>query len=432
MKLFGTMEINNEGHLSLGGCDVTHLAKEHGTPLYVIDEAFLRNTCQLFKNNFVMDGIESEVIYASKAFSNIGMYQLLKEEGLSLDVVSGGELYTALKANFPTDKIYMHGNNKTESELTMALKAKVGRIVVDNIQEFYLLEELCSQLDTHVNILLRVNPGIDAHTHEYIQTSKYDSKFGESIFCDSIYDMVSAFQNSDKIHLKGFHCHIGSQILEEKSFYSALTVMIDFIQKIQTNCSFITEELNLGGGFGVYNASGDAPIDLGPFLTKMLTIAKDAFEKRNLPIPKLMIEPGRSIICNAGITLYEVGFTKNTYSGKEYIFVNGGMTDNIRVALYGATYDACIANKMNDVSHREFTVAGKCCESGDVLLKNIKLPNPERKDLLAIFNTGAYNYSMASNYNRLTKPAVVFVKEGSSRVVVRRETFEDLIRNDMF
>lgn len=431
MKLFGTMKINNNGHLSIGGYDVVDLAEEYGTPLYVVDEALVRNNCQVFKNNFSMNGIDTEVAYASKAFLNLAMCKLVAEEGLSLDVVSGGELYTALKANFPPAKIYFHGNNKTVDELTMALKAGVGRIVVDNRQEMRLLEQICEQMDKTIDVLLRVNPGIEAHTHEYIQTSKYDSKFGESIFNKDIYQLIDYFQDSNRINLKGFHCHIGSQIFQEESFYLEIKTMMRFIQEIKDHCGFITKELNLGGGFGVYNSSGDNPVVLEQFLPRMCEIAKDEAISRNLHMPKLIIEPGRSITCNAGITIYKIGFTKTTFNEKNYIFVNGGMTDNIRPALYDASYDAAIANKMNDDRTNEFTIAGKCCESGDVLIKNIKLPQPEKNDLLVVFNTGAYNYSMASNYNRLAKPAVIFVNEGQARIVVKRETYEDLIRNDL-
>ena len=431
MRFFGTMEINNTGNLQIGGCDSINLTKEFGTPLYVVDEELVRGNCRTFKNNFSMEGIETEVIYASKAFLNLAVCKLISEEGLSLDVVSGGELYTAIKADFPVDKVYMHGNNKTRSELIMAIEAGIGRIVVDNKQELELLEYLCEELDKEIDVLLRVNPGIDAHTHEYIQTSKNDSKFGESIFSDDICCLLNRFENSRRINLKGFHCHIGSQIFDEKSFYQGISVMVEFLDRVKKECNFITEELNLGGGFGVYYSKFDTPIDLEKCLKNMLLLIKEKTMEMGLIIPKVLIEPGRSITANAGTTLYEVGGTKNTYGGKHYIFVDGGMTDNPRTALYGAKYEAVVANKMKLENKEMYTIAGKCCESGDILVKDIVLPEVERKDVLAVLSTGAYNYSMASNYNRIPRAAVVFVKDGQARLTVKRETYEDILRNDL-
>lgn len=425
------MNINSKGHLEIGGCDTVDLAEKFGTPLYVIDEKLVRYNCRLFKNSFSMEDIQTEVIYASKAFLNLAICKVIDEEGLSLDVVSGGELYTALKANFPPSNIYMHGNNKTKEELIMAIRSGVGRIVVDNKQELELLESLCKTLNKKVNVLLRINPGIEAHTHEYIQTSKNDSKFGESIFSDDIFGLINRFQTSERLNLKGFHCHIGSQIFQEESFYLAVSVMLKFIKKVKDRCNFVTQELNLGGGFGVYYSHGDKPVDLKKCLKNMLLIIKKETENMNLKTPKIMIEPGRAIIANAGTTLYEVGGTKITYGGKKYVFVDGGMTDNPRTALYGAKYDACTANKMYSENKSTFTIAGKCCESGDVIIRNIELPQVEKGDIIAVFSTGAYNYSMASNYNRIPRPAVIFVKDGEAKLTVKRETYEDLIRNDI-
>ncbi|WFD11149.1 diaminopimelate decarboxylase [Tepidibacter hydrothermalis] len=431
MKLFGTMNINDIGNFEIGNCDAVDLANEYGTPLYVMDEELVRNNCKLFNGNFLMEGIDTEVIYASKAFLNVAICKIIKEEGLSLDVVSGGELYTALKANFPPSKIYMHGNNKTEDELIFAIKSGVGRIIVDNRQELELLEILCEELDKNIDVLLRVNPGIEAHTHKYIQTSKNDSKFGESIFSEDIQFIINKFQMSNRVNLKGFHCHIGSQIFEENSFYSSALVMIEFMKEIENKCNFITKELNLGGGFGVRYSEEDDQMDIKRCLNTLLRLIKDGIENMNMSIPKLMIEPGRSIVANAGTTLYKIGGTKQTYGGKQYMFVDGGMTDNPRTALYDAKYEAVVANKMNFEYEEIYTVAGKCCESGDIIIKDIELPKVERNDVLAVLSTGAYNYSMSSNYNRILKPAVVFVKDGESRLAVKRETYEDLIRNDI-
>lgn len=431
MKLFGTMNVNDKGHLEIGKCDTTELAKEFGTPLYVVDEDLVRNTCREFKDNFEIEGIESEVIYASKAFLNLAIAKVICEEGLSLDVVSGGELYTALKANFPVSRIYMHGNNKTESELTMAIEEGIGRIVVDNRNELEVIEYLCKSLNKKIDVLLRVNPGIEAHTHEYIQTSKNDSKFGESIFDEDMCKIINRFKNSESVNLKGFHCHIGSQIFEEKSFYSEVSDMIKFLEKIKNECGFCAEELNLGGGFGVYYSEGDKPVNLKSCLKNMISILKEEAQKSGLNIKKVMIEPGRSIIANAGTTLYKVGGTKKTYGGKQYVFIDGGMADNPRTALYDAKYEALVANKVNVENNEKYTIGGKCCESGDIIIKEIELPRVERGDIMAVLTTGAYNYSMSSNYNRIPKPAVVFVKEGEAKIAVKRETYEDIIRNDI-
>ncbi len=432
MRLHGTMNIDKNGQLVVGGCKASNLVEKFGTPLYVMDEEHIRDNCKKFRNNFVKDGLDTEVIYASKAFLNLAMCTLVEQEGLSLDVVSGGELYTAIKAGFPTSKIYFHGNNKTNDELQMALEHGVGRIIADNIHEIERLEKLCIQLNKNADILLRVNPGIDAHTHEYIQTAKHDSKFGESIYDKKVCSIIKLCKESSTITLKGFHCHIGSQIFEEKSFYSTAEVMVDFMKKMKRDCDFTTEELNLGGGFGVYYFEGDKPVNIKTLLKNMLIIIEDELKASNLPKLKIMIEPGRAIVANAGCTLYTVGGIKDTYGGKRYVFVDGGMTDNPRTALYDAKYEAVVANKMNSTAKNQVTIAGKCCESGDIIIKNILLPEVESKDILCVLNTGAYNYTMSSNYNRIAKPPVIFVRNGEAKIVVRGETYEDLISKDEF
>ena len=430
VKLFGTMKIN-ENILEIGGKSVFDLKKEFGTPLYVMDEKLVRETCRTYKDNFTLDGIDTEVIYASKAFQNIAMCRLIHEEGLSLDIVSGGELYTALKADFPASKIYMHGNNKTYEELVMGINAGVGTIIVDNEQEMELIELICKDMDRSVNALLRVNPGVEAHTHEYIQTTKNDSKFGESIFDEKVFGFISRLAKSDYINFKGFHCHIGSQIHQEESFYLGATIMLEFLKTVKEKCDFVTTELNLGGGFGIYYNEEDTPMDISVFLKELLVKIKEKCEKLDIHLPKILIEPGRSIVSNAGTTLYTVGGTKETYGGRDYIFIDGGMNDNPRPALYSAIYEASIANKMNDKRTRTYTIAGKCCESGDIIRKDIELPEAEVGDIVAVASTGSYNYSMASNYNRIGRPAVVFVQDGKARLAVKRETYEDIIKNDV-
>ena len=430
VKLFGTMKVN-ENILEIGGKSVFDLKEEFGTPLYVFDEKLIRDTCKSYKSNFILEGMDTEVIYASKAFQNIAMCKLINEEGLSLDVVSGGELYTALKANFPPSNIYMHGNNKTNEELNMAIDAGIGTIVIDNEQEMKRIESICKAKDKKVNALLRVNPGVEAHTHEYIQTTNNDSKFGESIFDEKVFSFISRLSDSKYIDFKGFHCHIGSQIHQEESFYLGATIMLEFLQKVKTKCNFITTVLNLGGGFGIYYNEEDTPMDIASFLKELLVKIKYKCEKLELFVPKIIIEPGRSIISNAGTTLYTVGGTKETYGGRDYIFIDGGMGDNPRPALYSAVYEASIANKMNNIKNKLYTIAGKYCESGDIIRKDITLPEAEADDIIAVASTGSYNYSMASNYNRIGRPAVVFVKDKDARLVVKRESYEDLIKNDV-
>lgn len=431
MKHLGTMQINDMGNLEIGGCDMVSLARKYGTPLYIMDKAEIENNCHIYKNAFSHPHIDTEVIYASKAFLNLAMCRLIKKEGLSLDVVSGGELYTAMKADFPPEKIYFHGNNKTVEELIMALRYGVGRIIVDNEMEVKMLEYLCAELDTPVDILLRVNPGIEAHTHEYIQTANNDSKFGISIYRDDFCTLIDMLSNSYYLNLKGFHYHIGSQILDGSAFSKAIETMMTFLSTVRSRCKYTVEELNMGGGFGIYYSEQDHPLDIPQTLSEIFSSVLSKCKELAFPCPRLLIEPGRAIVGNAGTTLYKVGGIKQTHGGRTFVFVDGGMADNPRTALYGSIYEGALANKMNESPSNHYTVAGKCCESGDILIRDILLPPAERDDILAIASTGAYNHSMASNYNRLRRPAVVFVKNGRSELVVKRETYEDLLRNDI-
>lgn len=430
MKLFGTMRINEKNHLEIGGIDTTELAKHFGTPLYVMDETLIRNNCRLFQSIFRKEGIQTEVVYASKAFCTLYMCRLIHEEGLALDVVSGGELYTALKAGFPTNRIYFHGNNKSDDELKMAIDASIGRIIIDNQDEMQRLEALCGLYKKRMDVLLRINPGIEAHTHEYISTTHNDSKFGESIFNPTIYGLIQRLATSPYLNFRGLHYHIGSQIFDESAYFRSVEVVITFIKTIKQNIGIDIEELNLGGGFGISYTDTDDPIDLSSFLKRYLDYIEHLVSSLGLAMPKLYIEPGRAIVGNAGITLYTIGSTKRTYGGKHYIFVDGGLHDHLRTALYGADYTGILANRARDERINSFTVTGKSCESGDLIIKSIQLPLPERGDLLAVFSTGAYHYSMASNYNRMLRPAVVFVKDGQAKLVVKRETYDDLIRNE--
>lgn len=423
-------EINSIGHLEIGKMDSVALAETYGTPLYVLDLDHVEMQINRFKASFSSNKFETRVLYASKAFLCKGMCQFLKNRDMGLDVVSGGELYTAILADFPREKICFHGNNKTDRELLEALDAKVGLIVVDNKFEFERLSIIARNRGQKVDVLLRVNPGIDAHTHEYIQTANHDSKFGESIFAESTTHLIGAMSHDEYVKLRGFHCHIGSQIFEGSSFEKTAEAMIDYICDIKEKTGFEATHLNLGGGFGIYYAKGDKPLELEDTLPHMVKSVESIVEQKGLNLEMLMIEPGRSLVANAGTTLYTVGGTKITYGGKKYVFVDGGMTDNIRPALYSAIYEGLIANKANDIADDIVTIAGKCCESGDILIKNGEFAPAEKGDILAIFGTGAYNYSMASRYNRHGIPAVVGIKNGKSQLLVKRESYEDLTRLD--
>ena len=430
MKLFGSSEIIN-GVLHIGGISVEKLRDEYGTPLYIMDQKLIEDNMKKYKEYFVSEKFKTQVIYATKAFLNIGMCQLVNKFGLGVDAVSDGELFTIKHSGFPMENVYMHGNNKSDLELEMCIDYGVGTIIVDSFSELKKLEEICRIKKEKVKVLLRVNPGIEAHTHEYIKTSKDSSKFGETIYEDKIYDIIKEFQKSEYVELLGFHCHIGSQIFDTKAFYEEIETMMKFIETVKEKLNFNTRVLNLGGGFGIYYVQGDKELNIPQIMKKMVEILENKLDEYEISLEKVIIEPGRSIVGNAGTTIYTVGGTKITHSGKKYIFVDGGMADNIRPALYQAEYEGCIANKMNEKTSDEVTVAGKCCESGDMLIKDTFMAEAQAGDILAVATTGAYNYSMASNYNRLRKPAVVLVKDGQSKLLVRRETYEDLIRTDM-
>ena len=431
LKLFGTMKMNAQKHLEIGGCDAVELAKAHGTPLYVMDEDLIRENMSLFRDHFVSQKLDCQVIYASKAFLNMAISRIAMEEGIGIDAVSEGELYTILRSGFPKENIYMHGNNKTDMEIEMAVSEGIGRIVVDNIDEVVALEKISASKGLRADVLVRLNPGVTAHTHKYIQTSKHDSKFGESIYGRRIFEIIKRILDSEVINLHGFHCHIGSQINDEEPFFEAVSVMSDFIKVVEERTGYKATELNLGGGFGVYYSGEDSPIKLSEFLGSLVKHIEEKIERNALAVKKVMIEPGRAIVGNAGTTLYRVGGVKETYGGRNYIFIDGGMADNPRTALYDARYEAALANRMNDQVEERYTIAGKCCESGDVIIRDAEFPLVKKGDLIAVFTTGAYNYSMSSNYNRLGRPAVVFASNGKSRVTVKRETLDDLIRNDI-
>lgn len=430
MRLFDGMTVEN-GELNISGVGVSELKAQYGTPLYVYDENMLVNQCRTFINNFKSLKFNTEVLFASKAFSCLEVLRIANREGLGVDVVSLGEIHTAYKAGYNMKKAYFHGNNKTREELQYALEVGVGTIVIDNDYEYEMINEIVRESGNTVEVLLRINTGIDAHTHEYIKTAKDDSKFGYSVYDETIYDLIADINNQSNLNFVGFHSHIGSQIFEKTSFFEAVKVVMEFTRRVQERLGLTISVLNLGGGFGVYYTEEDKPFELAEFLREYIEVVERESDNFGLDLTKVVIEPGRSLTCNAGSTLYSVGGVKKTFAGREYVFVDGGMADNPRYALYKAKYEAMLANKMNEEADTTYTVAGKCCESGDMLVMDAKLPKAEQGDLLLVSSTGAYNYSMSSNYNRLPKLPVVFVKDGTSRLVVKGETLEDLIRQDI-
>lgn len=433
MFIAKNLAVNEKNHLTVGGIDTVELAQKYGTPLYVMDENLIRENCRLYKSSidsyYNGNGL---ALYASKAFSSLAIYKIVNEEGLGVDVVSGGELYTALKSGFPAEKIYFHGNNKTKDELKMALDNNVGRIVVDNISELLLLNELALAADKTVDILFRIKPGIDAHTHSFVMTGQIDSKFGVALETGEAFDIIKTASELSGVNVVGIHCHIGSQIFDLKPFEQAADVMMNFIAEIKNKLKIELSELNLGGGFGIRYTESDTPVAYDKYMEAVSKVVKVSAEKHGVTLPKILMEPGRSIVASAGTTLYTVGSVKEIPNIRKYVAIDGGMADNPRYILYQSEYDFQLANKAGDPKTETVTVAGRCCESGDLLGENIRLQKAESGDILAVLATGAYNYSMASHYNRLPNPAVIMVKDGKDRVIIKRESYEDLVKNDLF
>ncbi len=432
MLVSKNLAVNEQGHLTVGGMDTVELAKEYGTPLYIMDEGLIREHCRSFRES--MDkyyGGQGLVCYASKAFCCKAMCRIMLEEGLGLDVVSEGELYTALSVGFPPEKLCFHGNNKTDHELSYALENGVGRIIVDNIYELERLDRLAEKTGRTANIMYRIKPGIDAHTHNFIMTGQIDSKFGFALETGEAYEAVKKAIECSHINLVGLHCHIGSQIFDIDPFVKAAEVMLTFIAKIKDELGFEVKELNLGGGFGIRYTEEDAPVGYDKYMEKVSEKVKEVCAEKNVKLPFILIEPGRSIAAPAGITLYTVGGRKEIPNIRTYVSIDGGMGDNPRYALYQSKYDVEVANKANLPKTETVTVAGKCCETGDLIGEGMPIQPVEPGDILAVLATGAYNYSMSSNYNRIPKPPVVMIRDGKSRVVVKRETFEDIVRNDI-
>lgn len=427
-----TAKVNSSGHLEIGGCDTVDLVREYGTPLFVMDEETIRSQCRTYMNAFKAKERDFEVIYASKAFTCVAMFQIAKQEGLALDVSSGGELHTAIKAGFPKEKLFVHGNNKTPQELELALDIGVGRVVVDSFNELDLLDRIAGEKGKIQPILLRVTPGIKPQTHSYIQTGQIDSKFGFGLQDGLAMSAVVKSLELKNVELKGIHAHIGSQIFELGSYAKAIEIIMEFVKQVRDETGFVVNELNAGGGLGIKYKAIDEPSTIEEYAGVIVDgVIKEAAHF-GLPVPKIMVEPGRSIVANSGVTLYAVGTIKDIPNIRTYVSVDGGMSDNLRPMLYGAVYEALLANRASEGSNTMVTVVGKHCESGDILIRDVELPHPEIGDILCTPTTGAYGYVMANNYNRQPRPAVVLVKDGKATVIIRRETYDDLVRMDSF
>lgn len=424
--------VNESGHLTIGGVDTVGLAEKYGTPLYVMDEDMIRKSCRSFKSSVdKYYGGAGMVCYAGKTFCCREICRICMDEGMGLDTVSAGELYTAASVGFPMERVCFHGNNKTDEELQMALEKGVGRIVVDNIYELERLGKMAEKTGKTASIMFRIKPGIDAHTHNFIMTGQIDSKFGFALETGEAFEAVKKAISTKGIRLAGLHCHIGSQIFDIDPFVKAAEVMITFIGKIRRELGYEIDDLNLGGGFGIKYTDDDTPVPYDRYMEKVSEKVRECCEKEGVKLPFILIEPGRSIAGPAGITLYTVGGKKVIPNIRTYVSVDGGMGDNPRYALYQSKYDAVAANKASDPRCETVTIAGKCCETGDLIGEGMPLQEVQPGDIIAVLATGAYNYSMSSNYNRIPKPAVVMVKGGESRVAVKRETYEDIIRNDV-
>lgn len=428
------LSINEKGHLCLAGQDTVELAKLYGTPLYLFDEDRIRERCRTYQTAIKQAfGASASALYASKAASFRAIYRIMKEEGMGVDVVSSGEIYTAQSAGFPMEKAYFHSNNKTDADVKYAIENGIGYFVVDNREELDAIQFYAKEKEIKQKILLRLTPGIDPHTYAAVATGKVDSKFGSAIETGQAEEMTVYAMGLSNLDLVGYHCHVGSQVFDSDVFLRAAAIMLNFAASMKEKYGFVLRELDLGGGYGVRYVESDPEIDIAANIREVGEAVKAQCKTLGLDLPAVRMEPGRSIVADAGMTLYTVGTVKRIPGYKNYVSVDGGMTDNPRFALYGSSYTVLLANRANDQSEPfRCSVVGRCCESGDILQENVALPaNTQRGDLLAVLTTGAYNYSMSSNYNRIPRPPVVMLKDGNSKLAVRRETFEDICRNDI-
>ena len=428
------LSVNGEGHLTLGGVDTVTLAQKYGTPLYVIDEDRIRERCRTYKSAMARAfGDKSYPLYASKAASFKQMYRIIMEEGLGTDLVSSGELYTAASVGFPLERAYFHSNNKTDSDIAYAIDKGVGYFVVDNVEELDAIDRIAASKNALQKILLRLTPGIDPHTYEAVATGKVDSKFGSAIETGQAEQIAKYATSLCNVELYGFHCHVGSQVFDSDVFLRASEIMLDFIALMSKKYGFVTRELDLGGGYGVRYRESDPEIDIAANIESVGAHVKAYCQKIGIDMPEIRMEPGRSIVADSGLTIYTAGTVKRIPGYKNYVSVDGGMADNPRYALYRSSYTICLANRMNSTAPTfNCTLAGRCCESGDLLQENVTLPaDIVRGDIIAVLTTGAYNYSMASNYNRLPKPPIVMISGGRDYVAVKRESLEDVCKNDI-
>ena len=424
-----TLKINDKGHLELSDCDLVKLADKFSTPLYVLDEKTLRTACREYKNAF-KNYKNVKFLFASKSLCTMATSKIFSEEGFGFDAVSAGEIYTIHKSGANMKKVLFNGNNKSVDELTLALELEVGRISVDNFFELSLLNELAQKYKKHVDILLRIIPGIECHTHKYIQTGGNNTKFGFDLA--QINEAIELIKDEYKnLNLKGLHAHVGSQIFENKIYGDEIDILVPLMVKLNKKYSLKMNEINIGGGLGVKYTNRDNPPSVFDMADTIISSLEKNIKKYKIEPPIIYLEPGRSLVAPAGVTLYTIGAIKEDSVGTKYICVDGGMADNPRPSLYQAKYIAQIVNKPNEKTTEKVTVAGRFCESGDILIKNIKLPPVEEGDILCVYNTGAYNYSMASNYNRVPKPAILLVNKGKADLIVKRESLEDLVRKDI-
>lgn len=430
--LHTNLDINEKGNLTFAGYDTVKLAKEYKTPVYLLDEERIRERCRIYlsamKKHF---GEGSTALYASKALSFKEIYRIAKEENMSVDVVSGGEIYTAKTSDFPMGNVYFHGNNKTDDEIEYAIECAVGYFVADCRDELYAINNIAQKKNIVQKVILRLTPGIDTHTYEAVRTGQVDSKFGTAIETGQAIEITEFALSLPNISLEGFHCHVGSQLFDAKIFCDSADIMLDYIAFVKEKLGYEAKILNLGGGYGVRYVESDPHLDIEKSIGELSVYIKKKCREVGINMPKILLEPGRSIVADAGITLYSVGNVKTIRGYKSYVAIDGGMTDNPRYALYKARYSSIIANKAREKADFCCTIAGKCCESGDLIAEDIMLQNPQRGDILAVMVTGAYNYSMSSNYNRIPRPPVVMLSKDQRRVVVKRETYSDVAKNDL-
>ena len=425
------ISVNEKGHLTFAGYDTVELAEKYGTPLYLMDEDKIREHVRAYKTamaEYFPKGSMPE--FASKAFSCKQIYRIMAEEGIDIDVVSPGEIYTAVKAGFPMGNSFFHGNNKSDEDIRFAIENKVGCFVVDGEDELFALDSIAGEMGIKQNVLLRITPGIDPHTHKKISTGSVDSKFGTAIETGQAMEITKKALALNNINLCGFHCHVGSQVFDPQPFTDASEIMLEFIADVRDSLGYTAEILNLGGGLGVRYTKDDPEIDYGEKIKEIAEIIGSQCEKLNLPVPKILMEPGRSLVADAGMTLYTVGSVKEITGYKNYVSIDGGMTDNPRYTLYESPYTVILSSRANDEKDYTATVAGRCCESGDLIQEDVKMPKPARGEILAVLTTGAYNYSMASNYNRVGRPPVVMLNSKQDYIAVRRETLKDICALD--